>query len=69
MALFPLQAVHDFDTPPLGSAVPEMRGAMEVMAYIVNGIAYDDDSHIRQVTVALAYDKQKPRIEIAVAPL
>ena len=35
----------------------------------LSGIAYDDDSQIRQVTVALAYDKQKPRIEIAVAPL
>jgi crossover junction endodeoxyribonuclease RusA len=35
----------------------------------LSGIAYDDDSQIRQVTVMLAYDKQKPRIEIAVAPL
>jgi Holliday junction resolvase RusA-like endonuclease len=35
----------------------------------LSGIAYEDDSQIRQVTVALAYDKQKPRIEIAVAPL
>src|SRR6476620_6696935 len=35
----------------------------------LNGIAYEDDSQIRQVTVALAYDKQRPRIEIAVAPL
>jgi Holliday junction resolvase RusA-like endonuclease len=35
----------------------------------LSGIAYDDDSQIRQVTVALAYDKANPRIEIAVAPL
>jgi Holliday junction resolvase RusA-like endonuclease len=35
----------------------------------LNGIAYEDDSQIGQVTVALAYDKQAPRIEVAVAPL
>ncbi len=35
----------------------------------LNGIPYKDDSQIRQMTVALAHDKQKPRIEIAVAPL
>jgi Holliday junction resolvase RusA-like endonuclease len=35
----------------------------------LNGIAYEDDSQIRQMTVALAYDKANPRIEIAVAPL
>jgi Holliday junction resolvase RusA-like endonuclease len=35
----------------------------------LNGIAYEDDSQIRQVTVALADDQQKPRIKIAVAPL
>lgn len=33
------------------------------------GIAYDDDSQIKQVTVALAFDKARPRIELAVAPL
>ncbi|OPH84524.1 RusA family crossover junction endodeoxyribonuclease [Nitrobacter vulgaris] len=34
----------------------------------LNSIAYDN-SQIRQVTVALADDQQKPRIKIAVAPL
>jgi Holliday junction resolvase RusA-like endonuclease len=35
----------------------------------LSGIAYEDDSQIKQATVALAYDKQRPRIEIAVSPL
>jgi Holliday junction resolvase RusA-like endonuclease len=34
----------------------------------LNGIAYEYDSQIKQVTVALAYDKQAPRIEIAAEP-
>jgi hypothetical protein len=35
----------------------------------LNSIAYEDNSQIKRVTVALAEDKQAPRIEIAVAPL
>jgi Holliday junction resolvase RusA-like endonuclease len=35
----------------------------------LSGTAHEDDSQIRHVTVALAYDKRKPRIEIAVEPL
>jgi crossover junction endodeoxyribonuclease RusA len=35
----------------------------------LNGIAYEDDSQIKQVTVALAYDKHNPRIELLVMPL
>ena len=30
----------------------------------LNGIAYEDDRQIRKAAVALAYDKQKPRIEL-----
>jgi Holliday junction resolvase RusA-like endonuclease len=35
----------------------------------LSGIAYEDDSQIKQVTVALAYDKQNPRIELVVEPI
>lgn len=35
----------------------------------LSGIAYADDSQIKRATVAIAYDKPRPRIEIAVAPL
>jgi Holliday junction resolvase RusA-like endonuclease len=34
----------------------------------LNGIAYEDDSQIKRATVAVAYDKHNPRIEITVAP-
>jgi Holliday junction resolvase RusA-like endonuclease len=44
-------------------------GTISTSCDALNGIAYEDDSQIKQVTVALAYDKHKPRIEIAVAPL
>jgi Holliday junction resolvase RusA-like endonuclease len=30
----------------------------------LSGIAYEDDSQIKQATVALAYDKERPRIEV-----
>ena len=30
----------------------------------LNGIAYEDDSQIKQVTVAMAYDKQKLRMRL-----
>jgi Holliday junction resolvase RusA-like endonuclease len=35
----------------------------------LNGIAYEDDSQIRQVTVALAYDKARPRTELTLSEL
>jgi Holliday junction resolvase RusA-like endonuclease len=35
----------------------------------LSGIAYEDDSQIKQVTVALAYDKAKPRIELTLSEL
>jgi transposase len=33
----------------------------------LSGIVYEDDSQIRRATVALAYDKRRPRIEVALA--
>jgi Holliday junction resolvase RusA-like endonuclease len=35
----------------------------------LSGIAYGDDSQIKRAVVAVGYDKQRPRIEIAVEPL
>lgn len=34
----------------------------------LTGIAYEDDSQIAALTLKRAYDKQKPRIEVTVAP-
>ena len=33
----------------------------------LSGIAYEDDSQIKRVTVALSYDKAKPRIELSLS--
>jgi Holliday junction resolvase RusA-like endonuclease len=35
----------------------------------LSGIAYADDSQIKRATVALAYDKARPRIELAISEL
>ena len=35
----------------------------------LSGIAYEDDIQIKQVTVALAYDKHNPRIELSISQL
>ena len=35
----------------------------------LSGIAYADDRQIKRATVALAYDKARPRIEIAISEI
>jgi Holliday junction resolvase RusA-like endonuclease len=35
----------------------------------LSGIAYADDSQIKRTTVTLAYDKARPRIELAISEL
>ena len=35
----------------------------------LSGIAYPDDSQIKQATVTLAYDKARPRIEFSISEL
>jgi Holliday junction resolvase RusA-like endonuclease len=35
----------------------------------LSGIAYADDSQVKRATVALAYDKARPRIELAISEL
>jgi Holliday junction resolvase RusA-like endonuclease len=35
----------------------------------LSGIAYQDDSQITRATVALAYDKARPRIELSISEL
>jgi Holliday junction resolvase RusA-like endonuclease len=35
----------------------------------LSGIAYEDDSQIKRATVAMAYDKSRPRIELTLSEL
>lgn len=34
----------------------------------LSGVAYEDDSQIKEARVAMAYDPKRPRIEIALGP-